>query len=89
MTDSRDGADDVEVLADFLDVASAIEARARASAIAEVQSKVKPQQLPRADGTYEFLDCDECGNEIGLGRLAVAAKNRWCVHCASAKERRK
>jgi RNA polymerase-binding transcription factor DksA len=77
-----------EKLTDILDQASEIETRTREGLIADIQARCKPQQMPLPDGSYEFPDCDECGNEIGEGRLKVAAKNLWCVICASAKEKR-
>lgn len=79
----------IENHSDPFDVASEVEARARDSAIADVQRKAKPQQVARSDGTFEFEDCEDCGNEIGLGRLMVAARNKLCIHCASALEKRR
>lgn len=76
-------------LTDLIDIASAAETRTRADALNSIRSKCKPQQLPRKDGSYEITECDECGNEIGLGRLKVAAQNLLCVYCASDKEKRK
>jgi RNA polymerase-binding transcription factor DksA len=80
---------DREKITDVSDQATEIETNARDTALADVRAKVKPQQLPRADGTYEFTDCEDCGLEIGEGRLRVAAKNLFCVHCATLRERKK
>jgi RNA polymerase-binding transcription factor DksA len=78
-----------EKLTDKNDVATEAETNARDAALDEIRRRVKPQQSPRADGTYEFTDCDDCGNEIGDGRLRAAANNLWCVHCATRRERAK
>lgn len=74
-------------LVDPLDIASGNELRANEGRVRELQKKCRPHQLPRADGTYEFTDCEECGGEIGEGRLKVAIWNHLCVHCAEAQER--
>jgi RNA polymerase-binding transcription factor DksA len=84
MTDSQD-----RQLSDILDRASAIEMEATENAISDVRRHCKPQQLPRADGTYEFVDCEGCGLEIGEGRLKVAIRNLYCIHCAERMERRR
>lgn len=78
-----------EKLADKSDVATETETNARDAALGDIRAMVRPQQVPRADGSYEFTDCDDCGGEIGEGRLRVAAMNRFCVWCASAREKKK
>lgn len=79
----------IEQFSDELDRASAIEMEATESAISEIQHRCRRDQEPREDGTYAVLDCDECGNEIGEGRLKAAIKNRLCIGCANARERRR
>jgi RNA polymerase-binding transcription factor DksA len=76
-----------EKLTDKNDVATEAETHARDSALGEIRRKARPQQLPRKDGTFEFTDCDDCGGEIGEGRLRVAAMNRICIFCATKRER--
>lgn len=49
---------------------------------------MRRSQEMRADGTFEFEDCDECGLEIGLGRLTHAIKNTLCINCATVAEKR-
>jgi len=73
---------------DVLDTASAIEGLERSSAINRISANARPQQMPRADGSFAFPDCIECGLEIGEARLRVAVKNRMCIHCAAAAERK-
>lgn len=86
MTHRDDGYDDK--LTDVVDIAGVAEARDRSAALAAVQRKAKPQQLPRQDGSFEFTDCDDCGDDIGEARLKVAAMNRLCIFCATKRERR-
>lgn len=78
-----------EKFSDTFDTASHQEMRFTAAAIAAVQARLKREQEPDEEGNYVILDCVECGNEIGQGRLAVAARNTVCVFCASKAERRK
>lgn len=78
----------IEHHSDVFDVASDVESRARDGAISAARAKVKPEQTARADGTFEIVDCVRCGNAIGAERLKVAARNWYCVACASWLERR-
>ena len=80
---------EAEKLTDVSDRASDIEQRNTAQAIYDARKNTKPQQMPRADGSFAITDCDECGLEIGEARLAVAIKNRLCIHCAADLERRR
>lgn len=74
---------------DPCDQASELELQRTADAIRTVQRLNKQQQVPGADGEYPAPDCKECGEEIGLGRLKVAAKNLLCIHCAAAAEHKR
>lgn len=74
---------------DPLDQASALEMEAANDALRAIRRASKSAQEARPDGTYAITDCDECGDEIGEQRLAVAIKNTHCIHCASAMERRR
>lgn len=58
-------------------------------AMEEHARRMKRDQEPLPDGSYEHLDCDDCGDEIEGARLAVAIRNRLCIHCANARERRR
>lgn len=78
----------IEHHSDPFDVASDVEARARDVAISAARAKAKPQQVARPDGTFSVVDCLECGDDIGAERLRVAARNLYCLHCASVLERR-
>lgn len=80
--------DEAERLSDISDRASAIEQQQNASAIRENARKLEQRQKPRADGTYEFTDCEDCGLEIDAKRLQLAAANHLCWHCATAQEKR-
>lgn len=73
---------------DWLDAASELEMAFTESSVNQISAMAKQSQLPRPDGTYEFTDCEECGNEIGEGRLAAAPKNLLCIHCATLSEKR-
>lgn len=77
-----------ERLADVSDRATAEETRQIESRLREQQMLLRQVQKPREDGTYEYTDCEECGNEIGAERLKLAAANHLCWHCATALEKR-
>lgn len=74
-------------VADEIDRAQNLAMEANLNRIREIQAQCKPVRLPRADGTYEEEDCDDCGNEIGIERMRVAIKNHLCVFCATKRER--
>ena len=76
-----------EHLADPSDIATEYEMRTTEAAIKRAAGKVKRQQERLADGSYEFLDCDSCGLDIGQGRLDAAPMNKLCVFCAGRRER--
>lgn len=80
---------EAEKFSDPYDRASDIEQRANAHAVYQVQQRSAPQQQPRADGSYAVTDCDGCGDEIGEKRLQVAIRNRLCIYCATAEEKRR
>ncbi len=76
-------------LPDENDRASALEQAISEAAVAEIRHKAKRDQEPGPDGYYRILDCVDCGEEIGLGRLHAAIRNTLCIWCATALERRK
>lgn len=61
------------------------------NAMADEQGITEP--VDRED--FKFLhrwattECDECGSDIGEGRLNAAIRNRLCIHCANVEERSK
>lgn len=73
--------------ADEIDRAQNLTMEANLNSVREIQNKCKPVRLPRADGTYENEDCDDCGNEIGIDRMRVAIRNNLCVFCLTKRER--
>lgn len=73
---------------DPIDRASDLELATTENAIRVVQARNVQKQNPGADGEYPEPDCIECGNEIGIGRLRVAANNVMCLFCASIAEKR-
>lgn len=77
-----------EHLTDVCDIASDLEMRFTANALAAAKHKMKRDQEPDSDGVYKVLDCTICYNEIGEGRLNAAARNFLCIHCATKAERR-
>lgn len=87
MTDHQEGGH----ISDVIDRASQVEERHRGAALSAVlaQARRKPKQVPLPDGTYPDPDCEECGNEIGEGRLRVAIDNTWCIECATVFERKR
>ncbi len=76
-----------ENFADPIDRASELEMISTADAIRVVQLRNVQQQLVGPDGQYPSPDCAQCGDEIPLGRLQIAANNTLCIVCASAAER--
>lgn len=71
------------------DLASDLEMQATASAVRDVQKKLKRSQEPDIDGNYLILNCLECGGDIGIGRLTHAIKNDTCIYCATLQERKR
>lgn len=80
---------DKEKLTDISDKATAAEAEHLEIARQDAARRMKRQQEPLADGSYAVLDCEECGEEIGEGRLRAAIQNCMCIHCATRAERRR
>lgn len=78
---------EAERLTDDSDRATEQESRTLAIALFEASTRAKRQQEARSDGTYAVIDCVDCGTEIGIGRLNVAIRNRYCVVCAARQER--
>lgn len=74
---------------DVLDKASQVEQRNMNISRQEHAKKMKRSQEPGPDGFYPVLDCIECGNEIGEGRLRVSIKNTLCIACANHAEGRR
>jgi len=75
-----------EKTADVSDRATQLEMETTDAAIRSARQKAEQAQPPLADGTYATTECEECGTDIGEGRLRVAAMNLLCVHCATEKE---
>lgn len=71
--------------ADDLDAAAELTQMRTDDAIKDAVFRNRPQQVRNDDGTWPVTDCDECGNEIPEGRLAMA-KIR-CVYCQDRLER--
>jgi RNA polymerase-binding transcription factor DksA len=80
---------ETEKFTDVLDRASDNEMKTTGFAVQQARKAAIPQQVPRADGTFEVTDCETCGNEIPYQRLLVAVKNKHCIHCATRQERRR
>lgn len=77
-----------EHLVDESDRATQTEMEFTQDALDEARAKARPQQMPRADGSYETTECVECGEPIGAQRLRVAVKNLICIDCATLQEHR-
>lgn len=77
----------VEKHTDILDIASSAQQEHMKHALHDHAKKMRRDQEPDKNGVYAILDCIECGDEIGEGRLAVAIKNTRCVRCVSLEER--
>lgn len=72
---------------DPVDTASSIEAAALREHVAVARRLAQQAQVPQADGSYAVTECQECGSDIGEGRLKHAPNNLICIHCAEARER--
>jgi RNA polymerase-binding transcription factor DksA len=72
-------------LTDPLDVAAEQEQSFRAESERQIREQVKRLQYKNEDGTWPEPDCEECGYEIGEGRLE-ATGSKTCIKCATAKE---
>lgn len=79
---------EAERVSDESDRASNLEEMARKDALDRATRAVEQQQRPRADGTYEVTECEECGEDIGAERLRLASRNLMCWHCATEMERK-
>lgn len=70
--------------ADPLDQAGLLTEQLNRAYLANAMAKSKPEQVPRADGSWLFPLCVDCDEELGarltLGRIR-------CVHCQEDKER--
>jgi len=80
---------EAEKFTDQNDRASDIEDRAREQAVYDTRKNAKRTQEPDEHGKYLVLECVDCGEEIGEGRLRVSIKNTLCIYCAEASERRR
>lgn len=80
---------EAEKFTDPSDRASDTEDRAREQAVYDARRKSKRTQEPDDQGQYLIVDCVECGEEIGEGRLRVSIKNTLCICCAEVSERRR
>lgn len=78
-----------ERLPDESERATSIEMAFTASAVASARKAAKQDQLPGPGGKYAVTECEECGDEIGEGRLRAASRNLLCIVCATKEERRK
>lgn len=87
--DEQESLPQSERMSDVSDLATQREAEFLSDAIKRSQIAIEQKQKPRPDGSYEFEDCDECGQPIGQERLRLAANNLTCVHCQSEIERRR
>lgn len=76
-----------ENMPDPIDRASDLEMMSTEDAIRAVRRLNVQKQKPDAKGNYAEPDCEECGQEIGEGRLKVAQNNHLCIHCATLAER--
>lgn len=79
---------DHEKLSDPSDRATATEMDALDDALGAIRRRAIRSQEADQGGAYAVLDCIECGNEIGRGRLDAAIKNTICIDCAVAAEKR-
>lgn len=68
------------------DRATRVEMEATAAHLDRARRAARQDQTPGPDGLFLVTECVECGEDIGEGRLRVAARNTLCVHCASAAE---
>lgn len=72
--------------ADDLDRAANLTQERADAAVADIRHLNRPQQVQNADGTWPIVDCEDCGNEIPEGRLAMGKVR--CVYCQERRERR-
>lgn len=77
---------DDEHYADDLDRAARTTNIANQEAIAARRRKAAPEQVMNKDGTWPTTDCEDCGNPIPEGRLALGRVR--CILCQTAKEKK-
>lgn len=71
-------------MADEIDRASEREQAHNEAALSDVMWRARPEQAQNPDGTWPQTDCDDCGEGIEPGRLAMG-KIR-CFGCQTVVE---
>lgn len=79
---------DRDDMADESDRASVLEQMEIEISLRAAQRAARRQQEPDNNGVFPILDCVECGEAIGEGRIKVAIKNTLCIYCATLAELR-
>jgi RNA polymerase-binding transcription factor DksA len=72
--------------ADNFDRASDLEIAQTESSIAAVRNAAKPEQV-KVGGEWRQKECEDCGDEIPIGRLDLGRIR--CIACQEALERRR
>jgi RNA polymerase-binding transcription factor DksA len=71
------------------DQASQVEAGHLEAALDAARWAARQKQQPLADGSYAVTECEDCGEEIGEGRLHVASNNHICINCANERDHKR
>ena len=74
-------------MADLIDIASAIEERHRAAALAAQQARARASRAADAPDPARRRDCCDCGAAIPRARLAARPHALRCTHCQALQER--
>lgn len=72
--------------ADPLDQAGLLTQQLNDAYIDNVRAKSRPEQTQRADGSWLFSECVDCGDDLGERKLIGKIR---CFSCQSAVEREK
>lgn len=72
--------------ADPVDIASDLELLHNEQLVAFARNANKPEQEKNPDGTWDEMECRDCGEDIPLARLEMGKVR--CVDCQSILEKR-
>lgn len=67
----------------FIEQAEAVAEAVREAALSNVRKALRPEQVQNADGTWPHPECEDCGEDIPLGRLSLG-KIR-CIFCQNVR----
>lgn len=71
---------------DIIDRANELAEKMNESDVAAARKAAKADQVQNPDGTWPQTECEDCGDDIPLGRLLACGSIR-CIYCQTALEK--